>query len=340
MKLRWRELIIAFLMAVAVWYIVTGSEKVESQLEVRVDYRGLPHGLVIRSGTVNKVSVRVRASMGMIHSLSGRDFACFVDLSSVRKGENILPVLPSQIMLPGGVEVIDVTPSRIYLDVDTLESKMVPLRIEIQGDLPGDYIVEATPLPAEVRITGASSQVEGIKDLPLSLAVERPLVPGTTEIRRLVSVPDGVDSSPSEIRITLHVGIKRKLAQVTRPVTVQVPEQFSLQVRPDKVRISLAVPESLAGKAASDEGIKAYAQLGTHGLGTHALPVQVLLPEGMELVKVEPAQVSVTVGQKQSALPSPTRPARTSAVKPQTAKAQPTKAQPAKAQPAAPRSGR
>ena len=162
MKLRWRELLIAFLLAVGVWYAVTGSEKVESQIEVRADYRGLPQGLVIRSGTVSKVSVRVRASVGMIHSLSSRDFAFFVDLASVKKGENALPVNTSQLVLPGGVEVIDVTPSRIYLEVDTMESKTVPVVAEVQGDLPGDYAAEANVTPGEAKINGASSLLDGI----------------------------------------------------------------------------------------------------------------------------------------------------------------------------------
>ena len=349
MKLRWRELLIAFLMAVGIWYIVTGSEKVESQVEVRADYRGLPQGLIVRSGTVNRVSVRVRASVGMIHSLSGRDFACFVDLSSVKKGENTLPIAINQITLPGGVEVIDVTPSRIYLDVDTVESKVVPLRVEIQGDLPGDYAVEANASPAEVKISGASSQVEGVKRLILPLTVEKPLVPGTTESRRLVPLPEGVDSSPAEVKVTLHVGIKRKLVEVTRPVAVHVPEQLGLYLRPDKVRISLAVPDSLVNRAASNEGIKAYAQLERYELGSYSLPVQVLLPEGVELVKVEPAHVSVTVEQKQSARsrpqpgntpPARARPSGTQPSKAQPAKTQPAKPQPAGTRPAAPRPGR
>ena len=324
MKLRWRELLIAFLLAVGIWYVVTGSEKVESQIEVRTDYRGLPQGLIIRSGTVSKVSVRVRASVGMLHSVSGRDFACFVDLSAVKKGDNILPISNNQIMLPGGMEVIDVTPSRIYLDVDTLESKTVPLLASIQGDPPGDYTLEARVEPAETRISGASSQVAGIGQLVIPVKVDEPLVPGTTESRRLIPLPDGVDAAPHEAKVTLHVGIRRKLVQVTRPVYVYVPEQFGAVVRPDKASLSLAVPESLAGKISANDGIKAYVQLERHEPGSYSLPVQVALPEGIELVKVQPANVAVTVEQKSSARPR---------AQPAPAKARPPKAQPAKAPP-------
>ena len=331
MKLRWRELLIAFLLAVGIWYVVTGSEKVESQIDVRTDYRGLPQGLIIRSGTISKVSVRVRASIGMLHSVSGRDFACFVDLSAVKKGDNILPISNNQIMLPGGMEVMDVTPSRIYLDVDTLESKTVPLLVAIQGDPPGDYALEARAEPAEVKISGASSQVAGISQLAVPVSVEQPLVPGTTESKRLIPLPDGVDATPHEVRVVLHVGIRRKLVQVTRPVNVSVPEQYGAAVRPGRVALSLAVPESLAGKISSSDGIKAYVQLELHEPGSYSLPVQAALPEGIELVKVEPANVSVTVEQKSSARPrTQPAPAKTRPPKAQPSKAPPSKAKPAK----------
>ena len=329
MKLRWRELLVAFLLAVGIWYVVTGSEKVESQVEVRTDYRGLPQGLVIRSGTVSRVSVRVRASVGMLHSVSGRDFACFVDLSAVKKGDNILPISNNQIMLPGGMEVIDVTPSRIYLDVDTLENKTVPLLASIQGDPPGDYTLEARVEPAEARISGASSQVEGISQLVIPVTAEQPLVPGTTESRRLIPLPDGVDATPHEAKVTLHVGIKRKLVQVTRPVNVYVPERFDAAVRPGRATLSLAVPESLAGKISANNGIKAYIQLDRYEPGSYSLPVQAALPEGIELVKVEPANVSVTVEQKPAVRPHPA-PAKAPPPRPQPAKAPPSKAKPAK----------
>lgn len=308
MKFRWRELLISFLLAVGVWYIVTGSEKVESQIEVRVDYRGLPNGLVVLNGTVNRVSVRIRASVGMLHSFSGRDFACFVDLSSLKRGENILPIDTRQILIPGGVEIIDVTPSRIYLDVDSVESKNVPLTAEITGDLPEDYTAEVRFSPNEVKISGASSHMDEIDKIVIPVTFDGPVVPGATENRRLIPLPEGVDSVPTETRVSLHISIKRKLVDVTRTVSVRGPDQFGLFVRPDKVKISLAAPVTFASKALSSEDIRAFVQVDRPELGTYSLPVRVALPDGVELVKVEPANVSVTVEQKQSANPRPAAP--------------------------------
>lgn len=303
MKVRWRELVIAFLMAVVLWYGVSGSEKMESRVEVRVDYRGLPQGLIVRSGLVNKVSVRVRASVGMLRTLSGRDFAFSMDLSDVRKGENVLAINLSYLPFRTGVEVIDATPSRITLDVDTVESKMVPLVAAVTGDLPKDYMAQVTFTPPEVTVTGASALLHNLQFIEVPVQVADPAIPGTTESKRLLPLPDGVDAEPNEVKLTTLVGLKRKLVRVTRTVQVDAPAAFGKYVRPDKVTISASVPESFAGKAGSSTDIKAFVHLEQRELGIYTLPVLVSLPEGAELVGVEPARVSVTLEQKQPTAP-------------------------------------
>lgn len=298
MKLRWREFIVAFLMAVVLWYGVSGSEKLESHLEVRVDYRGLPQGLVVLSGQVNKVTVRVRASIGMLRSMSGRDFAFFMDMSDVKKGENVLAVNLAYLPFRSGVEVIDVSPSRIILEVDTLERKTVPLEGRITGQLPKDYIAEVSYAPTEVTLSGASSLLAELDKVDVPVPLEESVRPGLTEGKRLLALPDGVDSTPNEVLQKVHIGIKRKLVTVQRTIQVDMPANFGKFVRPDKVGIAVAMPESLAAKAASNLDIRAFVRLEKPELGSHTLPVLVSLPEGAELVEVNPPKVTVTVEQK------------------------------------------
>lgn len=307
MKLHWRELIVAFLMALVLWYGVSGSEKLESQVEVRVDYRGLPQGLVVLRGQVNKVTVRVRASLGMIRSLSSRDFAFLMDLSAVRKGENTLAVNLAYLPFRSGIEVMDVSPSRITLEVDSLETKVVPLEAKIIGTLPQDMVAQVSFTPAEVTLNGAASLLEDMSAVEVPVQLEEPITPGASESRRLLPLPEGVDATPNEARLSLHLGIKRKLVKVTRSVRVNAPAHLGKFIRPDKVRISVAIPESLAPKAAASGDIRAFVHLEREDLGSYSLPVQVSLPEGAELVEVDPARVTVTLEQKQAPPPAPAK---------------------------------
>ena len=298
MKLRWKEFIVAFFMAAVLWYGVSGSEKIESQVEVRVDYRGLPNGLVVRNGLVSKVTVRVRASAGMLRSLTGRDYAFFMDLSEVHKGENILAVNLAYLPFRSGVEVIEVTPSRVFLDVDTIDRKTLPLEPQITAELPEDYVAHASFDPREVTVTGPSTLLAGMESILVHVPVEKPDVIGETQFTRLLPLPDGMDASPPEARVTLNIGVNRKQAKVTRTVHVEAPPGMGRFIRPDKVTVTVAVPESLAAKAASNKEINAFVQLTRHDLGSYTLPVQVSLPKGAELVDVSPARVTVTLEQK------------------------------------------
>lgn len=300
MKLRWREFTVAFLMAVVLWYAVSGSEKVESQIDVRVDYRGLPQGLVVRSGQVSKVAVRVRASIGLLRSLSGRDYAFYMDLSDVRKGENVLAINLAYLPFRSGVEVIDVTPSRIFLEVDTIATKSLPLVADVTGKLPTDYVAQVSFTPPEVTVTGPSSVIDQMTSIHVSVPVEPDAALGLTESKRLLPLPDGVDANPAEIQIATHIGIKRKLTKVTRTVQVDTPGTVGKYVRPDKVTISVAMPESLAGKAGSNDHIRAFVRLEKFDLGTYTLPVEVSVPESAEFVGVDPPRITVTLEQKQN----------------------------------------
>ncbi len=303
MKLRWRELLIAFLMAIALWYGLAGSEKVESLVDVRMDYRGVPANLVIRDGLVNKVSVRVRGPVGMLRSIDSRNLLFSMDLSSLKKGLNTLIIPPESLPFRGGVEVVEVTPPRIQLDVDTVEKKDVPLALDISGDLSEDYVVQASSTPESVSVRGPSSVIAAMKNLRVPVRLANGTGIGNQTLDVPLILPEGVDATPPEVKVAVHVGLKRRLVTIVRSVQVTAPPSMGKYIRPDKVRITAALPLSLVSGAAEDGDIFAFATLTEHQLGSYTLPVHVHLPEGAELVRVEPGQVAVTLEQKEPEIP-------------------------------------
>ena len=298
MKLGWKELAIAFLMACALWYGVSGSEKLETQLEVRMDYRGLPQGMVVRSGLIDKVSVRVRAPVGMLRTLSSRDYVFYLDLSNIHKGENTLAVSMAYLPFRAGVEVMAISPSRIFLDVDTVSSKNLPLEAQLSAELPRDYTVQVSFNPQEVMVTGPSSLVDEMTRIAVQVAADNPDQPGETTFTRLLPLPDGIDASPPEVRITVNIDVNRRPVRVSRSVQATVPQDMDKVIWPERVNIEVAMPESLASRAASNREIQAYVQLTRTDPGSYTLPVQVELPAGAELIAVVPPTITVTLEQK------------------------------------------
>ncbi len=297
MKLRWRELLLALVMAVALWYSLTGSEKVESLVEVRIDYRGVPSGLIIRDGLIDKVSVRVRGSVGLLRSIRGNNFPISMDLSSLQKGVNTLVIQPDMFRF-GGVEVVEVIPPSVRLDVDTVSEKKLPVEADVRGDLPADFVAQVKLTPDVVSVRGPTSLVEPMKNLRLAVPLANGTGPGVQDSRQPLVLPQGVDATPSDIAVQLRVGLKRKTISVTRAVSAHAPASVGLFIRPERVRITLSLPVSQAAGAGENEGIAASVVLPSSDLGSYSLPVHVRLPEDAELVKVEPGSVSVTVEQK------------------------------------------
>ena len=298
MKLRWKEFTGALLMAVVLWYGVSGSEKIESHLEVRMDYRSLPQGLVVRSGLVNKVSVRVRAPAGMLRTLASRDFAFDLDLSHVHKGQNTLAVSMAHMPFRAGVEVIEISPARIFLYVDTVSSRSLPLEAQVNANLPRDHVLQVSFNPPEVRVTGPSTLVDDMTGIDLQIVVENPDQVGGTTFTRMLPLPDGVDASPPEVRVTVTIDINRMPVTVTRNVQVTALPGVNTAIHPEKVSIDVAMPESLAARAAANRDIQAFTQVIGYEPGSYTLPVQVGLPAGAKLIAVDPPNITVTLEQK------------------------------------------
>ena len=300
MKLRWKEFILALAMAVTLWYGMSGTEIVESQIDVRVDYKGVPQDLIIRgNGMVNKVSVRVRGPGGQVRVMSTRDYVFAMDLSTLKKGQNTLPIPASQLGLFGGLQVIDVTPPSIQLDVDTLEVKEVHLKADIQGTLPGGYAAEATFTPAMVSVRGPSMELDDLKEILISLQLGEITGPDTRELQApVLPLPPGVEATPPQALAHVRVDVKRKTVNVTRTVQAEAPAAVGVYVRPARVKISVAMPETIVTGAGDNKEIRAFVTLPERQLGTYILPVRVSLPEGAQIVDIEPSEVSVTLEQK------------------------------------------
>ncbi len=303
MKLRWREFLIAFILAGAMWYSITGSEKIESQVKVRLEYKGTPAGLIVREDRVNEVRVRIRASVGKLRSMVDRDYIMAIDLSTLAKGSNVLPIPEKDLPFNGGVEVVDITPSRIEVVADTLETRKVTVKPEITGTLPPGFVVSLTVEPEEVSLRGPAGVLADIRTLRLPLAFTGQQLEEEQTVKKVLTLPEGVIANPADVSIVIRASQKRKLIRIIREIQMISPADSLTWARPGKVTITLDAPEFLVPQLAASSEIKARVIVRQRELGSYTLPVQVDVPPEVGLVKVEPAQITVTVEQQETVTP-------------------------------------
>ena len=295
MNIRWKDLGIAFVLAIILWYGVSGSEKLETQVDVRLEYKGAPQGLVVREGLINKVEVRVRASAGLLRSLNKRTYSYSLDLSSITKGRNVLPIPTNELPFWGGIEVIDVTPAVIELYADSLEKKTLPISVILRGAPPKDVTVSAQLTPDYVEVSGPSELILPLGPINLTAATPSEFSEKPLEQKFPLPIADGVIASARETVLTLTMEADRAPVTVTRQVELLDPLINATVVEPKSVTLSLLVPASQEKLAAKNSAIKVVLETGKTTPGNHRLPVRVLLPQGFKLVSTEPAEVLVHV---------------------------------------------
>ena len=176
------SLLVAFAVAVGMWYVVSVRDRLEVQLEVGIEYNGIPSGLVVTDGLVSKVQVRLRGPEILLRSISSRSLTEAINLSNIKKGTTIVP-LTSDNMGPSlrAFELVDVQPPRIVITADTLAERSVPIRAVLESPLrSGALTVEnVTVSPASVTLRGPEGVISSINNLPLGIRLD-PKAAGTT----------------------------------------------------------------------------------------------------------------------------------------------------------------
>ena len=298
LAVRWAYVAIAFFLSATLWYMVTVRDKVETWVDVRVEFKGTPSGLVIRDGLITKVSARLRAAKGLSRSLNGRDAAVVLDLSSIKKGSTTLEIRPEMLPFTNAFEVMEITPSRVQIEADSMGSRQIAVQAFFEGSLPGDLFVKALHFtPQNVTVNGPETLIFDLNAIKLPVRLSGLGEAGLHPLRISVPMPDGLSAEPSQVAVDLDLGVRTKQVRLVRSVEVDVPEGKHAVVTPARVTIQVAIPESQAGKPDVLAGITALADAPKPGAGpaNAKVPVRVLLPENAVLQDVTPKEVNITI---------------------------------------------
>ncbi len=296
--IRWPYALIAFCLAVTLWYTVTVRDKVESWVDVQVQFRDAPSNLVITEGLINKVSVRVRAARGLSRSLVGREAAMVVSLASITRGSNAIAIQRDMLPFTSAYEVVEVSPSRILIVADTKASRQIPLESAFEGKLASDLFVKSMQLePHDVTVSGAETLVSGISRIRIPIHLEPDMRHGMNSLSVAVPAPANVEVTPPQVEIRLDIGVRTKEVKVVCQVVPAGPKgDRAPSFVPGKVTVVAKVPESLAKNQEVLGGITASVTVPADiGEDARKLPVTVALPKNSDLVSVTPAEVAVSV---------------------------------------------
>ena len=138
---------------------------VERSLRVPLEFRNIPSALEIVGNAPDNVDVRVRGSSALLSRLQpARSSPCSIS-SSARAGSRLFHIRNDEVRAPFGVEVAQVVPATLALELERSTRRTVPVVPALDGEpAPGFVVGRVSSEPATVEIVGPETRVKQITE--------------------------------------------------------------------------------------------------------------------------------------------------------------------------------
>lgn len=291
--------VMSLVMAMAIFWLVRGSE--EAQRAVFVDVVAVTppetSARMLTSELPAKVRLTLRGSRSILNAIRANDLPPVqVDLSTTTQG--IYYFEAESFEMPGGVEVTQIAPTTIPLTWAERATRTVVVAPAVEGDPgPGLMIVGApTVRPNTATLRGPAPDLATIERVVTQTVSLDGATAGTHEERvSLARLPGHVEVMGSPA-FTVSYEIVPEVAERSVPrLEIAVVGGAVRELRPGRVRVTLrGAPRVL--DAMDTPSIVPFVEVGALDAegGAQAVPVRVRgIPEGVELVRVEPEEALV-----------------------------------------------
>jgi YbbR-like protein len=287
---------IALLLAVGLWFFVNAGQRgALAPMRVPVSYRALPAGMVIVNQHPDFVQIEVRGPRTLLSLLDPDRMVLRLDLSGVALGQAVFKIGPEMFNVPRQTDVTRISPSQIVLDIDHLADRQVPVRVNVQGQpAPGYRVVSAVTNPPLALIHGPSrfiARVDSVQTSPVEVNgakadLKEPVTLEAPSERVKVEAPRAIEATVS---ISEKI-VKREF----RGLLVEVRDtDYKVKVDPQRIAVVVRGPANQLSGLDLQGAVYVTAEDVRPGL--RDLPVQVELPDGIQLVRISPDNVKVRI---------------------------------------------
>ena len=199
---------LAFVIAVALWILVSGEEESVRVYNVPLDFTNAGDRM-LAGDTPGTVQVRIRGSESVLRSLAEDDLRIPIDLSSAPAPRRMIQRLdPGSVQgVPSGAAVESVSPDHVKLVIERKVSRVINVSARLEGrPAPGYRTTEVDLSPDHVTVEGPEGEVSRISLVftqPIPIQGKRETfaaLAGTSIENQRVRVLDS-----RLIRVTVHI---------------------------------------------------------------------------------------------------------------------------------------
>ncbi len=116
---RYRIKAAVFSLVFILWLVFAGQQNFEKSIDLHLDYRNVPEGLVVSSPAMSTISVTCRGLRKDISLLSKDNMLSSLDLSSAKRGKSSYNITKSNLTLPNDrIDIVNISPGRVEITVE------------------------------------------------------------------------------------------------------------------------------------------------------------------------------------------------------------------------------
>jgi YbbR domain-containing protein len=187
----WGLKLLAFLLAFALWLILIPEEKTYSEktLTVSLETRNTPPDMELVEKPAATVDITIRAKIRILNEISPSSVYARLDLEKASVYQDIYPLNGTMIVLPPGVEVVNISPNMIRLKLEKTKQMDLEVAPMIVGKIAeGLKIAKIEVTPAKVPVKGPESKIRA-RDKVLTSPVDISLLTKSQTIEADIILP-------------------------------------------------------------------------------------------------------------------------------------------------------
>ncbi|MGH7907936.1 MAG: CdaR family protein [Candidatus Binataceae bacterium] len=287
--------ILSLLLAIALWIFVnTGQHQAEVSMQVPVSYSSLPAGLVIVNHHPPFIKMDIVGPRTLLSLLDPGRMTLRLDLAGVNPGQASFRISPEMFSIPHQTSITRIVPSQLTLDIDKVIVRNVPIKLSLEGKVAHGYeVASISANPATVKVRGAAPFVSHLNHVytePLNVqgaagevAAMVPLVDPGSHIKLALRMVQGVVMVRQQIANREFRRVKVQVRDTTSKVDID-PGEATITVRGPMLQVAKL---NLSGAVFVDAGGVAP--------GLHTVPLQIKLPDGIDVVRENPQKIKLRV---------------------------------------------
>jgi YbbR domain-containing protein len=163
----WHLKLLSLLLATILWARVARIPTSEIALSVPLEIRNIPPQTEVYGDTTEPVEIRLRGPYSLVRTVVPPDLSIAIDMNGVSMGQGkVLPLSPELVRAPFGVEVVQVIPARVRLNVEHRLNRTVRIYPRLTGASGAGFEVEkAIVTPESIEIEGPESHVLKVESI-------------------------------------------------------------------------------------------------------------------------------------------------------------------------------